>query len=197
MKKKVIFVAVAATMFAAQSQAQDFSDVSVGLGLTLFGPSLHAEYEVQPNFGMRAMVMGGLSVDGEFEYDDTLVDGTADLGGFAVLADLYPLSNPWRVSAGLFISNNKVTGEFDDDGTLYDGKIEFKNDVAPLITTGFKYPFGTGWSFSGDIGVIVASLEASSDADDPDVIESIANANSDLSDIPVFPFIGFAVSYSY
>ena len=37
----------------------------------------------------------------------------------------------------------------------------------------------------------------SSDNTDPDVRASINDANDDLSDIPVFPYIGFAVSYSY
>ena len=66
-----------------------------------------------------------------------------------------------------------------------------------MITTGFKYPFGSGWAFSGDVGVIVSSLEISSDTTDQDAIDSIAEANADLSDVPVFPYIGFAVSYSY
>ncbi|MFU8825510.1 MAG: hypothetical protein ACNA7N_14840, partial [Yoonia sp.] len=86
---------------------------------------------------------------------------------------------------------------FEDEGVQYEGKVAFKNDIAPIITTGINYPFGSGWAFSGDVGVIVSSLEVSSNTDDPEAIESIAEANSDLSDIPVFPYIGFAASYSY
>lgn len=197
MNMKAIFAAIAATTFAAQAQAQDFSDVSFGLGVTVFGPSLQGEYQLQPNLSMRAMIMGGLSFDDEFDFEDTVVDGSADLGGFALLADFYPLGNPWRISAGLFASNSEVTGEFDDNSTIYQGEVAFENEVAPMITTGFNYPFGSGWAFSGDVGVIVSSLEVSTNSTDPEVIDSVAEANSDLSDVPVFPFIGFAVSYSY
>jgi hypothetical protein len=194
MNTKVFFAAIAASAIAAQAQAQD---LSVGLGVTSFGYSLHGEYEIQPNLSVRAMVMGGVDVSDTFEDDDYSVDGKLELGGFAVLADFYPLANAWRVSGGLFVSNTELTGTFDDDGDIYDGKIAFKNDVAPMITTGFNYPFATGWSLSGDIGVIVSSLEVSSSDTTPTVRDSIAEANDDLSDIPVFPYIGFAVSYSY
>lgn len=197
MKKNVIFAALVAGGLAVPAQAQDFSDLSFGLGLNIFGATLHGEYALQPNLSIRAMVMGGFSFDDEFEFEDTIVDGTADLGGFAVLADFYPLANPWRVSAGLFLSNNEVKGDFDDDGVTYQGEVAFENDIAPLLTTGFSVPFASGWSFSGDVGVIVSSLEVSSNSTDPDVIDSIAEANADLSDIPVFPYIGIAVSYAY
>lgn len=177
--------------------AQQVGDVSVGLGLTNFGVALQGEYRLQPNLGARAMLMGGFSIEDEFEVEDSTVDGKAELGGFAVLADYYPLSNPWRVSGGLFLSNSEVTGEFTDGGLPYQGELTFENDVAPLITTGLAYPFGSGWSFSGDVGVIVSSLKVSSNSNDPVVQQDIADLNDDLSDIPVFPFIGFGVSYSY
>lgn len=177
--------------------AQQVGDVTVGLSLTNFGVALQGEYRLQPNLGARAMLMGGFSIEDEFEVEDTTVDGKAELGGFAIVADYYPLSNPWRVSGGLFLSNSEVTGEFTDGGLPYQGELTFENDVAPLITTGFAYPFGSGWSFSGDAGVIVSSLKVSSDSPDQTVQDDIAELNDDLSDIPVFPFIGFAVSYTY
>ncbi|MFN3662070.1 hypothetical protein [Yoonia sp.] len=197
MSIKVTFAAAAASAIAATAQAQDLSDVSFGLGVTSFGYSLHGEYEIQPNLSLRAMVMGGVKIDDTYDEDDFSVDGTLKLGGFAILADFYPFGNPWRVSGGVFFSNTELTGTFTDEGEVYDGEIGFKNDIAPMITTGFSYPFGTGWSFSGDVGVIVSSLEVSSDETDPDVRASINDANDDLSDIPVFPYIGFAISYSY
>ncbi|WP_322895031.1 MULTISPECIES: hypothetical protein [unclassified Yoonia] len=197
MNSKLLFAALFSSTVAATASAQDFGDLSVGLGLTSFGYSLQGEYEIQPKLSLRAMIMGGLSFSDEFDDDDFTVDGKLDLGGFAVLADYYPLSNPWRISGGLFFSNTELTGTFDDEGTVYEGDVKFKNEVAPMITTGFNYPFGNGWAFSGDVGVVVSSLEVSSAETDPSVQDSIDEANDDLSDIPVFPYIGFAVSYSY
>ncbi|WP_019955800.1 hypothetical protein [Yoonia vestfoldensis] len=197
MKTNTISAALVACLTGAATQAQDFSDVSVGVGLTSFGYALQGEYEIQPNIGIRAIVMGAPDINDTFDDDDFTADGTLELGGFAVVGDYYPLSNAWRLSAGLFLSNTELSGTFDDEGTVYEGKVAFENEIAPMITTGFKYPFGSGWAFSGDVGVIVSSLEISSDTTDEDAIDSIAEANADLSDVPVFPYIGFAVSYSY
>lgn len=194
---KKLFVAIVVSGIGAAAQAQDVGDFTVGLSITSFGAALQGEYRLQPNLGARAVLMGGFSIEDEFEVEDTTVDGKAELGGFAVVADYYPLSNPWRVSGGLFFSNSEVTGEFIDGGTAYQGELTFENDVAPLITTGFAYPFGAGWSFSGDVGVIVSSLQVSSNSNDTGVQQDIADLNDDLSDIPVFPFIGFGVSYTY
>lgn len=199
MNRTTVLGALIACSTAATLQAQDFSDVSVGVGLTSFGYSLEGEYEIQPNIGVRAMIMGAPNLSDTYEEDSFKADGTLELGGFAVLADYYPLSNAWRLSAGLFLSNTELSGTFEDGTTVYEGKVAFENEIAPMITTGFKYPFGSGWAFSGDVGVIVSSLEISSPdaAGDPDVQASIDEANADLSDVPVFPYIGFAVSYSY
>ena len=194
---KTLLAATAIGAAATASAAQDFSDLSVGVGVTNFGLSLEAEWDVSPQMGVRGMLMGGFSLDDEFDVDGETVDGEADLGGFAVVADYYPLANPWRVSGGLFFSNSEVTGEVSDEGITYDGEIKFKNEVAPLITTGFSTEVAQGWSVSGDIGVIVSSLEVSSDDTTDIVQDDIAELNDDLEDVPVLPFIGFAVSYSY
>ena len=194
---KTLLAATAIGAAATASAAQDFSDLSVGVGVTNFGLSLEAEWDVSPQMGVRGMLMGGFSLDDEFDVDGETVDGEADLGGFAVVADYYPLANPWRVSGGLFFSNSEVTGEVSDEGITYDGEIKFKNEVAPLITTGFSTQVAQGWSVSGDIGVIVSSLEVSSDDTTDIVQDDIAELNDDLEDVPVLPFIGFAVSYSY
>ncbi len=191
---------LAATVFgtvATGALAQNFDGVSFGVGVTNFGLSLEGEYAVNPQVGVRGMVMGGFSIDDEFDIDDATVDGEVDLGGVSVLADYYPLANAWRLSGGLFFSNSEVTGTVTDGGAPYDGEINFKNEVAPLITTGFSTEVAPGWSVSGDIGVIVSSLEVSSDDNTGTVQADIAELNADLEDVPVFPFIGVAVSYSY
>lgn len=199
MKINTILAALVACSTGAAAQAQDFSDVSVGVGLTSFGYALQGEYEIQPNFGVRAMVMGTPDIDDTFDDDDFTAEGTLELGGFAVMGDYYPLSNAWRLSAGLFVSNTELNGTITDGTLTYEGNVAFESEVAPIVTTGFKVPFGGGWAFSGDVGVIVSSLELTSPdaAGNPAVQDSIDDTNDDLSDVPVFPYIGFAVSYSY
>ncbi|MEO0930314.1 MAG: hypothetical protein AAFY14_06650, partial [Pseudomonadota bacterium] len=71
------------------------------------------------------------------------------------------------------------------------------NPVAPMITTGFSTEVAPGWSVSGDIGVIFSSLEVSSDEDDPVVQDDIDELNSDLEDVPLFPFVAIGVSYAF
>ena len=53
---------LAATVFgtvATGAVAQNFDGVSFGVGVTNFGLSLEGEYAVNPQVGVRGMVMGG------------------------------------------------------------------------------------------------------------------------------------------
>ena len=194
---KALITAAALAGIGTMATAQDVGDVSVGIGSTNFGLSLQGEYTVSPKAGVRGLLMGGLSVEDEFEVDEATIDGEADFGGIAVIGDYYPLGNAWRISGGLFISNTEVSGIVNDDGTVYDGTIEFKNSVAPMITTGFDAELASGWSMSGDIGFIITTLEVSSDDADPIVQADIDELNDDLEDVPVFPFVGLGVNYRF
>ncbi|WP_333715085.1 hypothetical protein [Yoonia sp.] len=158
------------------------------------GASLEVQYGVAPNIAVRGMLMGGFSLEDEFDVDDGTLDGKAEFGGVAIVADYYPFANPWRVSGGLFFSNFSLSGTYDDGVDSYDADIEFKQDVIPMITTGFDYEFTPGWSVTGDIGVLISPLEASSDTADQADIDEL---NADLEDVPVFPFVGLAVTYTY
>ena len=197
MNLKTIFAATALSTIGAIAAAQEVGDVSAGVGLTTYGLSIEGEYTAAPQIGVRGMLIGGFSIDDEFELDEATVDGEASFGGFALIGDYYPLSNPWRISGGLFFSTSEITGDVTDGLTTYEGEIAFTNEVAPMITTGFSAEVAPGWSLSGDFGFIISSLEVSSDDADPLVQADIDELNSDLEDIPVLPFAGFAVSYSF
>ncbi|MEL7181043.1 MAG: hypothetical protein AAFN63_14530 [Pseudomonadota bacterium] len=197
MTLKLTMAAMAAACLSTVAQAQNIGEISVGVGVTNFGFSLQGEYDVAPQVAVRGMIMGGFSIDDTFEVDDAEVDGDAELGGVAILADYYPLSNPWRVSGGLFFSTTEISGDVTDGLLTYEGEVALTNEIAPMITTGFNTDIAPGWALSGDIGMIISSLEVSSDDDDADVQDEIDELNSDLEDLPVLPFIGFAVSYTY
>lgn len=197
-------LSIAAAIFCltgAMAAAQGAGEITAGVGVTNFGLSIEGEYSISPNLSARGMIMGGFNLDDSFEEDGQTVAFDAEFGGVAILADHYPLGNAWRISGGIFFSNSDATGTVESTDPLVDDyavDVAFKNEVAPLITTGAKIPFGNGWAFSGDIGVIVSSLEASSgDALDPPEQADLDDLNDTLSDVPVFPFIGLAVSYSY
>lgn len=190
-------IAIAVCAMATTATAQDRGGVSAGLGVTSFGYALEGAYQLHPTLGLRGMIMGGFSIDDTFDYEGASVNGTADLGGTAVVADYYPLANAWRMSGGLFFSNSDVSGSFTEGAVTYDGKLAFENDVAPMVTTGVRVGSEAGWGLSGDIGVIVSSLQVSSGNTDPTVQTAVNNTNADLSDVPVFPFAGFAVSFAH
>ena len=135
-------IAIAVCAMATTATAQDRGAVSAGLGVTSFGYTLEGAYQLRPTLGLRGMIMGGFSIDDTFDYEGTSVNGTADLGGVAVVADYYPLANAWRMSGGLFFSNSDVSGSFTEGAVTYDGKLVFENDVAPMVTTGFRIGMG-------------------------------------------------------
>lgn len=197
MNIRTLIAAAVVSTVGAMAAAQDIGEASAGIGLTNYGLSLEGEYTVTPQIGLRGMLIGGFSIEDEFELDEATVDGEASFGGFALIGDYYPLSNPWRISGGLFFSNNDITGDVTDGLITYEGEIVFTNEVAPMITTGFSTQIAPGWSLSGDLGFIVSSLEVSSDDADPLVQADIDELNDDLEDIPVLPFVGFAVSYAF
>ena len=197
MNLKTMFATTALCSIGAMAAAQEVGDVSAGIGLTTYGFSLEGEYIAAPQIGVRGMLIGGFNLEDEFDLEDATVDGEASFGGFALIGDYYPLSNPWRISGGLFFSTSEITGDVTEGLLTYEGEIAFTNEIAPMITTGFSTEFAPGWSLSGDLGFIISSLEVSSDDADPLVQADIDELNDDLGDIPVLPFLGFAVSYSY
>ena len=195
MLNKTLIAASALAAIATAATSQTVNDISVGLGSTSFGRALEGAYTISPQVGVRGLLMGGPTLD--YESEDATVDGEAKFGGFAAVGDYYPFANAWRISGGIFISNTEITVGVNDEGLEYGGKIEFVRPVAPMVTTGFSAEVAPGWSFSGDIGVIFSSLEVSSDEDDPVVQDDIDELNSDLEDVPVFPFVAIGVSYAF
>ena len=193
--KSLALVSVLAVT-AQSATAQEVGETSVGGGITTFGLALQGEYSIAPNMGARAMIMGGINANDTIEVDDYTVDGDLELGGLAAFFDYYPLANAWRISGGLMLSNSELSGDFVGP-ELFTGTIALTNDVAPVITTGFKTSIAPGWSFSGDVGVVISSLEASTDSNDPAVQDEIDTLNDDLSDVPVLPYAGIAISYSF
>ncbi|WP_439153642.1 hypothetical protein [Yoonia sp.] len=186
-------LAALATGAGTGATAQD-----AGLGLTNFGAAVQGEIYMQPNLNARAVLMGGYDDTKTFTQENYTIDGTLALGGLAALADYYPLAGSWRVSGGVFFSNSELAGNFTSATSAdFTGKLVLKNDVAPIVTTGFKNNLTDNISIYSDFGVVISSLEASSDSVDPTVQADIAALNNDLSDLPVVPFVGVGVTFGF
>lgn len=210
MKTNLIAGALIACATAATVQAQDFSDISVGVGVTSFGANLEAAYRIDPQYGVRGALMGGISADfDETDDEGVTASGDFDLGGAAVLVDYYPNGGAWRLSGGLFFSNTELTatGEVDLEGGGTENvtlNAEFANQISPMVTTGYEYAFGQGWSFNSEIGLVfTGGIDLEVTASDPsaqqdiDDDQDVQDAISDAGDIFAYPYISLGVSYRY
>ena len=195
MKHLAIFAALG--LAAGPALAQDFS---VGGGLTSLGPTIEGTYDLNNRIELRSQLIGGFSVTGtetlEVDGSDYDIDGDGSFGGLALLGDYYPTASGWRVSGGLFFSNTSLSADFEGTQT-FEGEVAFKNEVAPMITTGYKHGFARNWYVAGDIGAIISQLEASTDSNDADVLDEVDSINDELSELPVIPYLSVTFGYQW
>lgn len=187
------------TILAAQSSAQDYS---AGAGLTTFGPTIEGSYTIQPGLDVRGIGFIPLSgsLSGEEVADDYTLDGEVETGAIAIMADYYPTGAGWRISGGLFFAPNALASGVITEtatGDTFSGSLEMDNSVAPIITGGYRHTFDNNVYVSGDIGVIVSGFSVESDATDAATQADIAEINAELDDLPVYPFVGISVGFSF
>jgi len=209
MNTKYIIAASALSIVGSIASAQETGDITVGAGLSNFGANLEAAYQINPQFRARGAIMGGFSTDFEDDDDGDEIEGEFNLGGAALLADYYPFAGGWRVSGGLFISNTDLNAKGTVDlGTADEETAEvtakFKNEIAPMVTTGYEFGFSDGWSLTSEIGVIFSggidvSFDASGDTSQSDINadEEIQDAIDEAGDINALPYLSIGVSYRY
>lgn len=204
MNLKTLLAATALTTIGTMATAQEAGDVTVGTGLSTFGLNLEGAYQIDPQLRVRGALMGGISTSyKETENGDT-AEGDFNLGGLGLLADYYPTQSGWRVSGGLFVSNTELIADGTSAGQDAELSAEFANKVAPMVTTGYDWRFGEGWSFNSEVGVIFtggidlevnatgAGNQAIIDAD-----EDVQDAISDAEDLIALPYVSLGVSYRF
>ncbi len=177
---------------AVADDATGKSAISAEISTT--GVGVDYIYGISPNLHLRASVNGGqLSYDFEGddnngqEGDELQYEGDLNLFSIGGTADWYPTGGWFRLSAGLFFSDNNASGsatcesasgscEFGDDGEEFnrqqlgtvEADVEF-NPIAPYVGVGFGNPLKKqGWGFSGDIGLLIqgsADVELRSQGD--------------------------------
>ena len=195
MSKKLITIA-AMMSFASMATAQDAGDINAGGGLSILGPMVEASYQVTPNMAVRGMAFGAINLSDTFDIDEYTVDGSITLNGGGVMMDLYPTNSGWRLSGGLVVTDFSLDGDFAGPENFV-GNISLENEIAPMVTTGYRHTFGNNMTISGDLGVMVNGVVASSDSADPLVQDEIDSLNAELEQIPVVPFLSIMVGYTF
>lgn len=164
-----------------------------------------------------------------FDYDGNATESDIDydyklkLRSMPLLVDLHPFGGGFRVTSGIFLNHNEVTGTaqptgttIDIGGTPYlvsqvgtlDAKIDFRK-TAPYLGIGWGNAVdgGSPLSLSLDIGVMFqgtpkVSLETSQDTSGiPGFNESldkeIADFKDDIEDLKYYPIISLGIAYKF
>ncbi|MFQ1702012.1 hypothetical protein ACJ5NV_15590 [Loktanella agnita] len=205
---KFVLAWAAFALASAPVSAQDLQNLSVGLGVSSFGGNLEVGYRVDQRFGVRGAYLGGLSAEYDEQDGQTNISGDFELGGLTVMGDYYPMQGNWRVSGGLFFSGSELTARGTEQiGLQTVGLIteaEFKNDVSPVLTTGYEIPLGNNFSLNTEFGVIfTGGIATEFTADDPDDQDDVDNdpdlqqLQDDLEDIGIYPQAAITVSYRF
>ena len=220
---KIFFVLVVVSCFSVNANAAP-GDVAIGLKAGTLGAGIEATFEVADRLNVR---VGGnyFKVSSDVDVEGNDYDLDVKLNSFTALGDWFVTDSSFRVTAGLVLNNNKLTGtalpsnayEIDDViysaaevGTL-DAEVDFRS-VAPYLGLGWGNPLSddTDWSFSLDLGVIFAGkprLDVTSTggtlSNDPILLENIAQVEQDFRDtdeigiLKFYPVISVGVNYRF
>jgi hypothetical protein len=146
--RSVLFVALAAAAGAAQA-----GGAGLRIGTTGIGGDLG--WEIAPTLGGRVGLSAG-TYSNDIHTDDVSYNAKLKLGNLNAFLDWSPLG-PFRISAGLIATNNKVdvNGQSDSNPLLsYSGTIKPEHSVAPYLGIGYGNVWTKGVNFYFDLGVM-------------------------------------------
>ncbi len=198
--------------FAAAARAEDrygvgFKVGTLGLGVELTG-------QVNHWFALRAS-LNQYNYSHSFDKEDIHYDGDLKLGGYGVLADVYPVRGRFRLTAGLLSNRNKVdltanpTSSVTIGDTVYTpqevgtltGEMRFRSTV-PYFGLGFgnaaRGPRRVGFVF--DLGVVPqgsANVTLSSDTgavSSSDLQKEASKVSHDSKGLETWPVVALGVS---
>jgi len=205
------FLAIALALPAA-AQDFDFEKVEASVGLSTAGLSGTLGYRFNDKWRVRGFVGGGLdvAVNGRVSFID--YNTQIRLAGSGLLADYFVWGGTFRLTGGLYYSNNRATGnasgDLDIGGDIFDdvtiqATARPVNRFVPLFSAGWDLPLGeSNLFFKSDIGVIYTEgfrARLTQIAGIPIPEDSIlAEERQFLGDsYPVYPFISVALSYRF
>jgi hypothetical protein len=161
-----------------------------------------------------------------YDFSDNEGDYNGDLkfSNVQVIANWHPMAGSFHLSAGVFLSDNKVTltakakpgvgygiGDHNYSGnqiTSVDGTVELTKGAAPYLGVGWsKNPANSGFGFYCKLGVLfmdspstklVAYGPAAGSAQvQADLRKDEASANDDLNSLRYYPVIEMGVMYRF
>jgi len=168
MKKTTLLMAIALITTSSLSHAEENS-LLIGSEVGTMGAGIAFKYRISDTFAVRANANGLTFSDEGKEISDIKYDGELKLDSVGVFGD-YIFRNGFKLSAGAYINENKITGISKPKDTdmlkvgdgIYPGKYINKisaeasfNNVSPYIGAGWQSNRNSkGWGFSIDIGAM-------------------------------------------
>ena len=211
MKNAFIAGALLASGLATGASAQSLENITIEGGLSTLGLYIAPKIDIAGPWGARAPLYLG-SFSDNFDVDGNDIDGKLTSNSVALMAD-YSLGNSGlRLSGGLSFGGYQLEGTataLTIEGNTYTGnfaaELKQKNDVAPVLAIGYARTLGNNWGIVAEIGARITSLELTTTGQDSitnpteraQFDADLAQANSDLSDIKILPFITLGLSYNF
>lgn len=189
------------------------ADVGLGLRAGTQGIGVEGAVGLTKWFSLRGGIYDA-SLSDDTEEGGIVYDGTLEVGGVGLIADVFPTRGSFRLSAGLFSNDNgieltatPVTPQQIGDsiytpaqiGTLL-GRVEF-DDTAPYLGIGWgSLARGKRVGFLFDLGVVLqgsgeVSLVATGGGVDPDdLADEAAEVEAEISDYDLWPVVSFGLA---
>ena len=140
--------------------------------ISTLGAGLEVAKGFTPNFGVRAG-FNYFSYAYDAKESDVSYDFELELKSFAMFADWHPFKGAFRLSGGLLINGNGLTGNAKPTAPVDIGGTDYSldsinldisyNTIAPYVGLGWDTTFGDddNWGFAFDLGLIYSgSAEA-------------------------------------
>lgn len=203
---------------AGPALAQSVGEMTLGGGLSIFGPTLEATYQLEPALRLRGVAIGGLSyTDTEEDDDGNTYDIDLSVAAAAIMLDHYPDDTNWRLSGGLLFNLSELEAEgrgadtqpFEINGQTFAGgtvlgEAEFSRNVAPMVTVGYDHDLGNNWILSGEFGAIYTGGLSTTLTANSDPLQAEVDANEDFNDlrgdargIALLPYLSVSVSFRF
>jgi hypothetical protein len=212
MKSPLIISALLASGLSTSVAAQSLETLSVEAGLSTLGLYIAPKVDVAPQWQVRVPLYLG-SVSDTFDVDGSDIRGKLTSNSIAVMGDYAIGSSGLRLSGGVSFGGYKLEGSASTltiegrrytSPTNFTAKLEQKNDIAPVLAVGYARDLGENWGFMAEIGARFTSFELTTTGQEAltPVLRNqfnadLAQANRDLSDAKVLPFITLGVTYNF
>ena len=220
--KKIIIVSVLTLLSTVSEFYAQGSDYHLGFRIapriSTLGAGLEVAKGFSPNFGVRA----GFNYF-SYGYDATESDVSYDLDlelkNFAILADWHPFEGAFRLSGGILLNGNGLTGLAKPTAPVAIGNANYDltsvnldisyNSVAPYFGLGWDTTFGDddNWGFAFDLGLIYSgSPDATLNVSGPDEANPLLaddlnrerqELQNDLDTLKWWPVVSAGVVYQF